>query len=1021
MDSNDFLVLLSLAFFEKRRQIFRGTLSKNCSVSDLISQYVQSEDHDFNRSADSRTPWNLQYDCIYFGVQKSSFPIADSMEIRDVTTSILEVVGRLPIFVIAKRRLIVNKWFKTVYESGAKERKTERRLSLRRDEWESSPTLSSTSISQLLSLHASALKCSLQRLRPSLSLEIGLEESTSPTFNSLTTNRVTNPLSTEASEVSPKETNEASKVARPGRREAAALQAEVETEEEWQQLLTRKGLILADVYSEWCGPCIAMVSTLRKIKMEIGGDIISYAIVKNDHIADLERFRGKSEPVWMFIQDGKMVKLMFGAHCPNLRKALIEEIKRVQNDEEPEMKLDVSTRTPEEEIRWQQEEAIRKAIEERERAKEEAERREKYEAFLAQMMFELSEETALIFYPWVFKDEEGRYRDKYQSPPYIELTTGLFKQNFDVLEEQRVQFTEELIEKMFVESNVPITKELIAGLSDGRTIAMRLKGRRPHPDWPVPYPHECPKGEKRCPSRAINDVEDYLVHLITSKEPLVHENVVTFSTDQSYMERHVYRHEPDPENEEDFPRVDPAIWVPPQARSKVHVYMTLFSNYMELVHPYEEPVPPPPLCAFKFGYLRFEAVHEACTLFPDAIEYFGAFEFDKPHIAGRVASSPEDFEKKVRYKTGNEVFVIILRRVSEDAFLSFASIEPYFVTEDNDEAEAMIDEYFPEGAEDVVMEDFDDEEEEYEEEEEDLCFGYCSLEDGVENPVIDEHGKAIRRKRNIGRLREREIILPERMSLNARVALFVEIPFFARFGRAGSYLNIRCRRQRVCVTLAEFQPAPELLEVALRTCPAANSFIPTNQRETLPSFLLNKPRVLLLRSCLYRKYSRLSANRACQRQTNCIIRRINETICHANDASSPRESPHELAMTKFRQAIRTIEPLATGTLVTQPLNLPAKSAVLNDIFGTLDDSVELQNLHRFVVDLRDQLNLFRVIDWGEGRVERKKGANYSYAREFTSIAHHYEPLTIVSSPSLFVRAISVGGTIKIIFSVRKPP
>lgn len=102
-----------------------------------------------------------------------------------------------------------------------------------------------------------------------------------------------------------------------------------------------------------------MVSTLRKIKMEIGGDAINYAVVKNDYIADLERFRGKSKPVWMFIQDGKMVKLLFGAHCPKLKKNLTQEIKRVQNNEEPEMKLDVHQRTPEEEVWWQEEEAIR--------------------------------------------------------------------------------------------------------------------------------------------------------------------------------------------------------------------------------------------------------------------------------------------------------------------------------------------------------------------------------------------------------------------------------------------------------------------------------------------------------------------------------------------------------------------------------------------------------------------------------------------------------------------------------------
>ncbi|XP_017880586.1 uncharacterized protein LOC108625254 [Ceratina calcarata] len=507
------------------------------------------------------------------------------------------------------------------------------------------------------------------------------------------------------------------------KKETVALQIPVDCEEDWEQLLERKGLILADIYSEWCGPCIAMVSTLRNVKLEVGTDAITYAIVKNDNIEDLQRFRGRSEPVWMFIQDGKMVNLIFGANCPHIRKVLMKEIKRVQNDEEPEMRLDVSTRTPEEEILFQQKEAIRKAIEDRKRAKEEAEYREKYEAFLAQMMFELSEETALVFYPWVLRDEEGRHRDKYQSPQYLELINTLFKQNFDILEELRIHLNEENIEKMFVESNVEITKELIAGLTEGRTIAMRLKGRRPHPDWPVPYPFECPKGTKRCPQRQINDVEDYLVHLLTSKTPLLQGTVVPVPENSSYMERHVYEHVVDPEDEEDFPRTHPAVWVPPQARSKVHVYTTLFSNYMEVVHPYEEPVPPPPYCVFKFYYSKFPVVQETCTQFPDAVEYFGAFEYDKPPMARRMASSPEDFERKERFHTGNEVFVIIIRRVTEDAFLSFASIYPYFVTEDDEEAQAMIDEYFPEGAEDAILDlfeddDIDEEEEFYEEEEE---------------------------------------------------------------------------------------------------------------------------------------------------------------------------------------------------------------------------------------------------------------------------------------------------------------
>lgn len=36
---------------------------------------------------------------------------------------------------------------------------------------------------------------------------------------------------------------------------------------------------VVDVYSDWSGPCTGMVSILKKIKMEIGGDALSYATV----------------------------------------------------------------------------------------------------------------------------------------------------------------------------------------------------------------------------------------------------------------------------------------------------------------------------------------------------------------------------------------------------------------------------------------------------------------------------------------------------------------------------------------------------------------------------------------------------------------------------------------------------------------------------------------------------------------------------------------------------------------------
>ncbi|XP_065222803.1 uncharacterized protein LOC135847269 isoform X3 [Planococcus citri] len=78
-------------------------------------------------------------------------------------------------------------------------------------------------------------------------------------------------------------------------------QIDVTTDEEWNKLMERQGLVVIDIYSEWCGPCTAMVSSLKKLKLEIGSDYLHFALAKSNTIDALKRFRDKSEPMWMFI------------------------------------------------------------------------------------------------------------------------------------------------------------------------------------------------------------------------------------------------------------------------------------------------------------------------------------------------------------------------------------------------------------------------------------------------------------------------------------------------------------------------------------------------------------------------------------------------------------------------------------------------------------------------------------------------------------------------------------------------
>ncbi|XP_045458411.1 thioredoxin domain-containing protein 3 homolog [Melitaea cinxia] len=105
------------------------------------------------------------------------------------------------------------------------------------------------------------------------------------------------------------------------------LQAELNNDDDWNKFIQRDGLLVVDVYTEWCGPCIGMVGNLKKIKVEIGGDNLHLAVAKADTIECLKRFRNRSEPTWMFLAGGQLINVVFGADAPRLARTIVEELK----------------------------------------------------------------------------------------------------------------------------------------------------------------------------------------------------------------------------------------------------------------------------------------------------------------------------------------------------------------------------------------------------------------------------------------------------------------------------------------------------------------------------------------------------------------------------------------------------------------------------------------------------------------------------------------------------------------------
>ena len=47
-----------------------------------------------------------------------------------------------------------------------------------------------------------------------------------------------------------------------------------------------------------------LIPFLKKIKLEVNDDLLSYAMAKSDTIPQLEIFRGQCKPIWLFMATG---------------------------------------------------------------------------------------------------------------------------------------------------------------------------------------------------------------------------------------------------------------------------------------------------------------------------------------------------------------------------------------------------------------------------------------------------------------------------------------------------------------------------------------------------------------------------------------------------------------------------------------------------------------------------------------------------------------------------------------------
>ncbi|XP_039612275.1 thioredoxin domain-containing protein 6-like [Polypterus senegalus] len=64
-----------------------------------------------------------------------------------------------------------------------------------------------------------------------------------------------------------------------GQKKEMVFQVPLTNQEQWDEMLSHKGVNVIDVYQQWCGLCKAAVGFFGKIKNDLGDDLLHFATV----------------------------------------------------------------------------------------------------------------------------------------------------------------------------------------------------------------------------------------------------------------------------------------------------------------------------------------------------------------------------------------------------------------------------------------------------------------------------------------------------------------------------------------------------------------------------------------------------------------------------------------------------------------------------------------------------------------------------------------------------------------------
>ena len=97
------------------------------------------------------------------------------------------------------------------------------------------------------------------------------------------------------------------------------------TDATFKEMIQNHSLVVVDCWAPWCGPCLALASTIEELAREYTGKVLVGKLNVDDNPRTAERFQIFSIPTMLIMKNGKEVDRIVGLVPKNHVEAVLRK------------------------------------------------------------------------------------------------------------------------------------------------------------------------------------------------------------------------------------------------------------------------------------------------------------------------------------------------------------------------------------------------------------------------------------------------------------------------------------------------------------------------------------------------------------------------------------------------------------------------------------------------------------------------------------------------------------------------